>query len=450
MNTVMKVQKVLIIGAGFVGSSLAASLQSSGVQVCCTRRQEGEEGTVQKGEEGTVQNVEEGTVQNVEEGTVQKGEEGTVQFVLENEETWRNLPMEVDGVVWTLPAKPLSQVQRLHDAYLHSILDEKKPVIVYGSTSRYHVDEAHQWVDEKTKKTQKEDSREEGEDFLQEKGATVLVLAGIWGESKNGQSRHPKSWFEKGYIKNFNKFLNLAHVDDIIKVTEEVMRRHSETRGQAINVCDGNPMLWRDIIVGPLSCVHRLYDTYLRSILDSKKQVIVYGTTGRYHVEEEHQWVDEKTKYKQTESGREEGEDFLQEKGASVLVLVGIWGESNSGQLRSPKSWIEKGYHINSINKYLNLAHVDDIVKATEEVLNRPEFIGQAINVCDGNPMLWRDITLGFGLELPATTQDPNATAPTSRLLSRPSKRVSNGLLQSIMGKDYKFKTVVDPDTTGA
>ncbi|XP_066288658.1 uncharacterized protein [Branchiostoma lanceolatum] len=273
MNTVMKVQKVLIIGAGFVGSSLAASLQSSGVQVCCTRRQ--------------------------------KGEEGTVQFVLEDEETWRNLPKEVDGVVWTLPAKPLSQVQRLHDAYLHSILDEKKPVIVYGSTSRYQVDEAHQWVDEKTKKTQKEDSREEGEDFLQEKGATVLVLAGIWGESK-------------------------------------------------------------------------------------------------------------------------------------------------SGQLRSPKSWIEKGYHINSINKYLNLAHVDDIVKATEEVLNRSEFRGQAINVCDGNPMLWRDITLGFGLELPATTQDPNATAPTSRLLSRPSKRISNGLLQSIMGKDYKFKTVVDPDTTGA
>ncbi|XP_066288657.1 uncharacterized protein [Branchiostoma lanceolatum] len=234
MNTVMKVQKVLIIGAGFVGSSLAASLQSSGVQVCCTRRQK----------------VEEGTVQNVEEGTVQKGEEGTVQFVLEDEETWRNLPKEVDGVVWTLPAKPLSQVQRLHDAYLHSILDEKKPVIVYGSTSRYQVDEAHQWVDEKTKKTQKEDSREEGEDFLQEKGATVLVLAGLWGESKNGQSRHPKSWFEKGYIKNVNKFLNLAHVDDIIKVTEEVMRRHPETRGQAINVCDGNPMLWRDIILG--------------------------------------------------------------------------------------------------------------------------------------------------------------------------------------------------------
>ncbi|XP_078689674.1 protein YeeZ-like [Branchiostoma floridae x Branchiostoma belcheri] len=220
MNAIMKLEKVLIIGAGFVGSSLAASLESAGVQVYCTRRQRGEEGT------------------------------GTSQFVLEEEETWRNLPEEVDGVVWTLPARPLSQVQRFHDAYLHSILELKKPVIVYGQTGRYHADEAHQWVDEETEKIKKEGSREEGEFFLQEKGATVLVLAGIWGESKNGQSRHPKSWFEKGYIKNVDKFLNLAHVDDIVRVTEEVLRRHSETRGQAINVCDGNPMLWRDIIQG--------------------------------------------------------------------------------------------------------------------------------------------------------------------------------------------------------
>ncbi|XP_078607671.1 uncharacterized protein LOC144879776 isoform X2 [Branchiostoma floridae x Branchiostoma japonicum] len=230
MNAMMKLQKVLVIGAGFVGSSLATSLRSEGVQVCCTRRQEGGEGTVQFVLE-------------------EEGGEGTVQFVLEEEETWGNLPKEVDGVVWTLPARPLSQVQRLYDAYLHSILDSKKPVIVYGSTSRYQVEEVHQWVDEKTKKIQKEGSREEGEDFLQEKGATVLVLAGIWGESKNGQSRQPKSWFEKGYIKNVDKFLNLAHVDDIVKVTLKVIRRHSETRGQAINVCDGNPMLWRDIIV---------------------------------------------------------------------------------------------------------------------------------------------------------------------------------------------------------
>ncbi|XP_019640414.1 PREDICTED: uncharacterized protein LOC109482153 [Branchiostoma belcheri] len=256
-------KKVLIIGSGFVGSSLAASLKSAGVQVYCTRRQRGEEGT------------------------------GTSQFVLEEEETWRNLPEEVDGVVWTLPARPLSQVQRFYDVYLQSILDLGKPVIVYG-------------------------------------------------------------------------------------------------------------------------------------------------TIGRYHVEEEHQWVDEKTRYKQTESGREEGENFLQEKGATVLVLAAIWGESKNGETRGLKAWIKKGY-IQAVDKFLNLSHVDDIVKATEVVMERPELKGQAINVCDGNPMLWRDIILGLGYELPPMTMTMTAIS------SRPSKRVSNDMLQSIMGKDYKFQQVMDP-----
>ncbi|XP_078607675.1 uncharacterized protein LOC144879778 [Branchiostoma floridae x Branchiostoma japonicum] len=263
----MKPQKVLVVGAGFVGSSLATSLRSEGVQVYCTRRHE--------------------------------GGEGTVQFVLEEEETWGNLPKEVDGVVWTLPARPFSQVRRFYDTYLQSILDSKKPVIVYGTTGRYQVDEEHQWVDEKTRYGQTASSREEGEDFLQEKGANVLVLGVIWGESKNGETRALKSWIEKGYIKNVD------------------------------------------------------------------------------------------------------------------------------------------------IDKFLNVVHVDDVVKATEEILHRSEFRGQVINVCDGKPMLWRDIILGFGFELPqATTHDPNVTA--TRLLSRPSKRVSNSLLQSIMGKDFRFKMAMD------
>ncbi|XP_035679696.1 uncharacterized protein LOC118418013 isoform X1 [Branchiostoma floridae] len=218
MNAMMKLQKVLVVGAGFVGSSLATSLRSEGVQVYCTRRQE--------------------------------GGEGTVQFVLEEEETWGNLPREVDGVVWTLPARPFSQVRRFYDTYLQSILDSKKPVIVYGTTGRYQVEEEHQWVDEKTKYGQTASGREEGEDFLQEKGATVLVLAGIWGESKTGETRSLKSWIEKGYhVNSINKFLNLAHVDDIVMATQEVLNR-SEFRGQVINVCDGQPMLWRDIVLG--------------------------------------------------------------------------------------------------------------------------------------------------------------------------------------------------------
>lgn len=53
-----------------------------------------------------------------------------------------------------------------------------------------------------------------GEEFLRGKGALILVLSGIWG-----YERHPRNWYQKKLIRNTNKYLNLAHVDDINFVT---------------------------------------------------------------------------------------------------------------------------------------------------------------------------------------------------------------------------------------
>ena len=41
-----------------------------------------------------------------------------------------------------------------------------------------------------------------------------MVLAGIWGED-----RQPENWFKKGRIKNGNKYLNLIHITDIVRIT---------------------------------------------------------------------------------------------------------------------------------------------------------------------------------------------------------------------------------------
>lgn len=202
---------VVILGAGFVGSRLATALESNEAarqadpalrrRVLATHRSD---------------------------------------FSLQDKESWARLPPthEVDAVVVTFPCTPLEAVKELHSEYLSKV----KRVVVYGSTSRYIVDQPDEEVTEEAK-VDLTQGRVEGEEYLREHGATCLVLAGIYGDE-----RQPSSWLLRGLIKNGNKHVNLVHVSDIVAATVRVLESEEDLSGQSVNVSDGVPRRWHDIL----------------------------------------------------------------------------------------------------------------------------------------------------------------------------------------------------------
>jgi nucleoside-diphosphate-sugar epimerase len=53
-----------------------------------------------------------------------------------------------------------------------------------------------------------------------------------------------------GLIKNGNKHVNLVHVSDIVAATVQVIDSQDErlVKGQSVNVSDGTPRRWHDIL----------------------------------------------------------------------------------------------------------------------------------------------------------------------------------------------------------
>ncbi len=158
-------------------------------------------------------------------------------FSLEDKQTWEALPLAGRLVLWTFPARPLELVQEFHQTHLRRALG----VIVLGSTSAYRVEgEAGTWVYEEAPLDLTQE-RVQGEEWLRTQGATVLQLAGI-----HGPDRLPLNWLRKGLIRNGRKWLNLAHVDDIVAAIEALAMQPQP--GARINVADGRPIVWNDLV----------------------------------------------------------------------------------------------------------------------------------------------------------------------------------------------------------
>ncbi len=49
-------------------------------------------------------------------------------------------------------------------------------------------------------------------------------------------------------IKNGNKHVNLIHVSDIVEITKHVMQHAANFKGQNVNISDGLPRQWKDIV----------------------------------------------------------------------------------------------------------------------------------------------------------------------------------------------------------
>lgn len=157
-------------------------------------------------------------------------------FDLADRDSWHAMPQS-DPVIWTFPAVPLRNVKAFYQAKLKDVAT----LFVFASTSGYLTQHPEQWIDENHPL---DFSRERvaGEEWLREQGATILVLAGIYGPD-----RQPRDWLKKGLIKTPDKRVNLIHVDDIVTITERLLNGARNPRGERFNLADGEALYWREI-----------------------------------------------------------------------------------------------------------------------------------------------------------------------------------------------------------
>ena len=156
-----------------------------------------------------------------------------ILFNLNDSKTYKNIP-DSSIVIWNFPAEPIEKVKEFYNFTLENGISIK---IIYGSTSAYLDKEGY--ISE-SNLTNENIERVKSENFLLSKGINILQLSGIYGEL-----RHPFNWLNKGLIKNSNKTVNLIHVEDICKITKKVL--DLDLKSERINLSDGINYLWKDV-----------------------------------------------------------------------------------------------------------------------------------------------------------------------------------------------------------
>ena len=192
---------VLVLGAGWVGSRLALRLHESGLGVRVTNRP------------GTAVGAKEPYFQGVELPEVVRRHE----FDVTVPESWAGLPdpASLRAVVITFPMQ-LASVEPFWEAFLRRV----PSVVAFSSTSVYQVDVPGQTVDEGTQI--KATPRAMAEAYMQERGAAVLTISGIFGEPRGprGVCTCLAFYSSGGGGLNGAKSVNMVHVRDIIEATE--------------------------------------------------------------------------------------------------------------------------------------------------------------------------------------------------------------------------------------
>lgn len=228
---------VLVLGAGWVGSRLARKLSDAGLEVHATNRPS----TDPMAKDEYFRPV-------ALSGTVQRH-----SFDLADPATWSSLPppRELRAVVITFPVA-LPAVEVFWDEYLRHVPN----VLVYSSTSVYQIDRPDQLVDEHT--ALKPSPRALAENFLQERGATVLTIAGIFGEPRGprGVCSCLSAYLGSGGVPNGRKRVNMVHEEDIVSATCSCLHAAGAHRGSRINVAGENFEL-RELVA---HCSHTAVD----------------------------------------------------------------------------------------------------------------------------------------------------------------------------------------------
>lgn len=218
--------QVAILGAGWVGSRLAARLVEDGHSVCVTNRP------------STAAKPKNSYFQPVELPSVPRHE-----FELSQPETWGSLPPpeSLRAVVVTFACTGSM------DAFWEAYLSKVPHVICYSSTAVYRVDMPGQLVAEDT--PLRATPRALAESYMQERGATVLTISGIFGEPREarGVCRCLASYASSGGALNGRKSVNMVHVDDIIEATSCTLAAADTYRGRRINI-GGHHFLLKELI----------------------------------------------------------------------------------------------------------------------------------------------------------------------------------------------------------
>lgn len=194
---------VLILGAGNVGSALAAGALAERYEVVVTRRSHAALGPG---------------------GSPLPGARAVV-FDASDRATWDSLPAGASHVVWTFAA---GQGSLSLFRWLTGTRYPGAAVAVYSSTSCYVVDAPDAEIDEATRLDLSQ-ARFAAEEGMRLGDATILALSGLFG-----RGRDPARWVERGLVKNGDALVNLVHSDDVARATLAWMR--APCRGERVNV----------------------------------------------------------------------------------------------------------------------------------------------------------------------------------------------------------------------
>ena len=196
-------QKILILGHGYVGSALASRLPQAMY-----------------------------TSSSPEKANNTAG----IYFNLNDRDSWNNLP-DVNTVIWTFAATPLELVEEFYQ----SNLQHCENLLVYASTSCYQLSGEEDLVTEDYPLSYTK-PRVAGEEYLRKHNAAILVLSGIYGPE-----RQPVNWLHKGLIRSLEKTVNLIHRDDIVDITCYLLLENCVPYGKRLNISDGMPKRWSEI-----------------------------------------------------------------------------------------------------------------------------------------------------------------------------------------------------------
>jgi len=204
---------VLVLGCGYVGRALAAAL-SGKIKIVLTSR------SGQRGAQGDALAPE--------------------LFDLGRRDTW-DVVESFEQIVWTFPAATLHTDIRTALDFFETKNLAKKKVMVLGSTSSFAHKVPGELVDESflLELTQ---PRVVAEEQLRQRSAFILCLAGIYGPG-----RDPADWLKRGLVKNGESYINLIHVNDIVKIVERWQAAPDSFAGKRIAASDGRHRRWKEV-----------------------------------------------------------------------------------------------------------------------------------------------------------------------------------------------------------
>lgn len=158
-----------------------------------------------------------------------------ILFDFNKKETWGNLPI-ARHTYWTFPAEPLSLVQEFSDLLQEGL----GKLVIVGSTSAFKLKAENEEVTELTP-LDLSIPRVQGESFLNDRGAVLVMAAGIYGPGRN-----PLDWVKKAIVGKSDKYVNMIHVEDLCQILRKAAQ--SGSSHEVFIASDGSPQKWRDVI----------------------------------------------------------------------------------------------------------------------------------------------------------------------------------------------------------